>query len=42
MRKISERGSAGPCVFEISRHYKVERFLFTFDVVFLPFTCYMV
>ena len=36
MKKIAERGNAGPCVFAISRHYKVKRCLFTVDV-FLAF-----
>ena len=31
-QKIAERENAGPCVFEISRHYKVKRFLFIVDV----------
>lgn len=32
MTKIAERGNAGPCVFEISRHYDVKRFLFNVDI----------
>jgi len=34
MKKLSERGNAGPCVFEISRHCDVKRFLFNVDVIF--------
>ena len=35
MKKIAEHGNAGrPCMFEISRHYKVKRFLFTVDITF--------
>jgi len=34
MKKISECGNAGPCMFEISRHYKVTRFLFIVHVTF--------
>jgi len=32
MQKIAERGNAGPCMFEISRHYIIKRFLFIVDV----------
>jgi len=34
MKKISERGNSAPCVFEVSRHYSVKRFLFTVDIMF--------
>ena len=37
MKKIAEHGNAGrPRMFEISRHYKVKRFLFTVDITFYP------
>jgi len=36
MKKIAEREreNAGPRVFEITRHYDVQRFLFNIDVIF--------
>jgi len=34
VKKISERGNSGPCVFEVSRHYSVKRFLFCLFLLF--------
>ena len=39
MKKISERGNLGPCVFEVSRHYSVKRFLFTVAITFCCLYC---
>ena len=41
MKKISERGNPAPCVFEVSRHYSVKRFLFTVDIRFCCLNCYV-
>jgi len=34
MKKISERGNSSPCLYEVSRHYSVKRFLFAVNVIF--------
>jgi len=37
MKKISEHGNTGPCMFEISRHYDVKRYSHNADVIFFAF-----